>query len=447
VEPYAVTVHPLSSSGGFTLAQLADLARGQDQEYKLVVGDGGAAARDLLGLDQLGAETILADDWTLAKEYVARHEGTIALLPWEQVDFRVRVAPVEGHRLDPRHLGKYPLVRRLWLASQAPAPKPLAEDLRSALHYEPPPIVELVAVGDIVLDGQVKELMQQEGSRYAFEAEGVRDLLSQANIAYGNLESSSNLEPSAPRGTEGSEVRSESWINPQAVAALTYAGFDLVSLAHSQTDPHADLAVTDTLRLLSEADIAPVGAGGTITEAQEALVIEADGLRVAFLAHSQSGPSRDGPISGGSVPGPEHLIARVRAARMTADLVVVSCRWGAGYAPHPSASQKGLAQSLAQAGAALIIGHHPHVVQGLHYHDDTFTAYGLGNFVYDQSLSHQTSEGLILRCLLDASGVKTVELLPICIYRCQPSFMSPEGSRSFLQRVMQVTQGEDALPR
>ena len=105
-----------------------------------------------------------------------------------------------------------------------------------------------------------------------------------------------------------------------------------------------------------------------------------------------------------------------------------------------------LAQTLADAGASLIIGHHPHVVQSLGYHQTAFTTYSLGNFVFDQGFSEETSQGLALRCLLDASGVKMVEFLPVYITDCQPRLMSPEDGAPVLERILAVTEEQGGLP-
>ncbi|GAG31325.1 unnamed protein product, partial [marine sediment metagenome] len=170
----------------------------------------------------------------------------------------------------------------------------------------------------------------------------------------------------------------------------------------------------------------------------------------AFLAYNQIGPDYFAATEtspGTAFMDAKRMVAAVRAARQRADVVVVSCHWGIEYTPYPNASQQELAQTLVDAGAALIIGHHPHVVQSLGYRQGAFTAYSLGNFVFDQGFSEETSQGLVLRCLLDASGVKMVEFLPVRITDCQPALMSPEDGASLLERIMSVTEEQGALPR
>jgi len=334
-------------------------------------------------------------------------------------------------------------MRRLWLRDRDHLPADLVDELDGALYYAVPPTAELVAVGDIMLSRLVGERIAELGANYPFEAEGMQALLSEADIAFGNLEC-----PVSDRGTKqdkGYEFRAD----PAVIAGLTWAGFDVLSLANNHTGDYADLALTDTLKLLDEAKIVSVGAGHTITEAHQAKIVTANGLRVAFLAYNQIGPdwfaaTADSP--GSAFFDSARMAADVQAARQVADLVAVSCHWGVEYTPYPNASQQKLARELTAAGAGLILGHHPHVVQGVGYEKDALITYSLGNFVFDQG-GEETSEGVVLRCTLDTSGVKTWELLPFWIDKSQPTLLDAEKGAPILDRIWKVTQEQGVLPK
>ncbi|MBC7317046.1 MAG: hypothetical protein H5T70_11550, partial [Chloroflexi bacterium] len=85
-------------------------------------------------------------------------------------------------------------------------------------------------------------------------------------------------------------------------------------------------------------------------------------------------------------------------------------------------------------------------VQGVGYYPSTFVAFSLGNFVFDQEFSDETQEGLILRGLLDQSGLKTVELLPHTMTRSQPALAPVEKAHSILERILHVTREQHLLP-
>ena len=140
------------------------------------------------------------------------------------------------------------------------------------------------------------------------------------------------------------------------------------------------------------------------------------------------------------------MTAAVRAARRLADVVIISCHWGIEYSAYPTADQMRISQALADAGADLVIGHHPHVVQGVHYHAETFTVYSLGNFIFDIDLTAESLQGAMLRCLLDATGVKTVEMIPVAIVGCRPEIMPPEHAETVLARMERVTRESRGFP-
>lgn len=442
-EPYVAAMHVLSLTVEATMADLIGWASGTQAGPRLVVGDGGAAVRDLLGVGQFAQGATYVPDLPTAKTYVATHPGTWALLPWRLVDARVHALTVEGHRPDPRHLATYPLVRRLWLVPKGPLPAEIIEVLEWALAYQPDPVVELAAVGDIMLARLVGDRIAQKGVRYPFEGEGIQPLLSSADIAFGNLECP--ISTRGKRQDKGIEFRAD----PAVVEGLTYAGFDILSLANNHTGDYADEALLDTLTYLEDAGILTVGAGSTITSAQQLRVIEVHGLRLGFLAYNEIPPrwfAAKGNDPGSAFADIETLRAAVAQARERADVVIVSYHWGAEYTPYPTPHQRAIAKVLAEAGADLVIGHHPHVVQGVGYYPGSFVAFSLGNFIFDQEFSEETQEGLILRCLLDKTGVKTVELLGHKMNRSQPAIVSGEEVRPMLERVLSVTREQHLLP-
>ncbi len=423
-EPWVVARHVAAAGAG---------AGGQ----VLAVGDDGRVARELLGLERLGRDTVYAAGWQAAKEYVATHEEAWALLPWEVVDFRVAVAW-------PGEAGVDRFQRRLMLSGADELPAGLAGELAVALAYQPPAMLELVAVGDIMLDRGVGERIAAHSPDYPFQGEGIQPLLAGADLALGNLECA--ISARGERRPKGYEFRAD----PAVVAGLTYAGFDILSLANNHTGDYSPVALQDTIDLLTAAQIVPVGAGENLAAARQAQIMWIEGLRVAFLAYDQVGP--DWLWATDSTPGcapmrTEQMTADVQAARQRADVVVVICHWGYEYTPYASTSQREVARALAEAGAALVIGGHAHVVQGVEYREDTFIAYGLGNFVFDINRSRETREGLILRCLIDAMGVKRVELIACDGGDAQPRLAEAGGDNQALARVWRVTREHGGLPQ
>ncbi|NLG29387.1 MAG: CapA family protein, partial [Chloroflexi bacterium] len=442
-EPYAVAIHYGVMRHEVTREQLANLARGADQSLTFVSVGSDRLLAELLGVEDLGSNVVRESSWLRAKEAVATLANHIGLIPWEAVDYRVRILPVDGQTLQPADLTTYPLVRRMWLDVKAPMPELLFADLRAALGYEPEPSITLAAVGDLMLAESVGESIAATSPRYPFEGEGVRPILAGADIAVGNLECAV---------AEGGERQAKPYTflaDPAVIEGLQYAGLDVLSMANNHTGDYGDSAMVETLDALDAAELIAVGAGRTITDAHASKIVTANGLRVAFLAYNQIAPESFAATEtspGSAWADPAAMAADVQAARDAADLVVVICHWGAEYATHTNASQRALASALAEAGADLVIGHHPHVLQGFGFFADTFVAYSLGNFVFYPMFDANTAETIILRCVLDSTGVKTVEWLPMVIESGQPRLTSPGTATEIREQLLKVTQDQGALP-
>ena len=174
---------------------------------------------------------------------------------------------------------------------------------------------------------------------------------------------------------------------------------------------------------------------------------------MAFLAYDGTGGSttvaRDTPGTGNV--GAAWVVRDIAQARKAANLVVVSVHWGQEYRPLPDRRQRALAGLLARAGADVIIGHHPHVVQPLEWLTDngrstpTLVAYSLGNFIFDQEWSVPTSEGALLSCQVGANGLISASLVPTRIRRMQVHAATTDEAVGPLQRMLYAGLAQPAV--
>jgi poly-gamma-glutamate capsule biosynthesis protein CapA/YwtB (metallophosphatase superfamily) len=253
---------------------------------------------------------------------------------------------------------------------------------------------------------------------YAWLYAGVADLLSATDLAFANLETP--IAPDAGAGTREYVFNAP----PEALAALRDSGIDVVSVANNHAFDQGRAGFEETLRRVEAAGLRAVGAGPPDRPAGP-LRLEAGGLRLAFLgwAHffNQAGNDCPPAKAGGAPCRQAALLDRARAvdavreAAATADAVVVSLHWGTEYASQPRTEDVELAHQLADAGALVVLGHHPHVLQPVELYrraDGTTAviAYSLGNFVSNQSRNYvhgvtpekvaATRDGALLRIVL-----------------------------------------------
>ncbi|MBQ6442920.1 MAG: CapA family protein [Lachnospiraceae bacterium] len=185
--------------------------------------------------------------------------------------------------------------------------------------------------------------------------------------------------------------------DPQYVTAFQDMGVDLVGLANNHVLDYGESALLETFQTLDGAGIPYAGAGADLARASQLQVFEVNGKKFGFLAASRVWPSGSW-AAGPEHPGcfgtydPERLLAAIRAAKeeQGCDFVTVFVHWGVERNTMPEDYQKSLAKQYAEAGADLVIGMHPHVLQGIEYFGDTPAFYSLGNFIFGGN-SYQTA--------------------------------------------------------
>lgn len=320
------------------------------------------------------------------------------------------------------------------------ATKPPREPVRPAPEPEPVPVcASIAAVGDIMLGGSAEPYLDPDPG-YAFAA--TQKLLSGADIAIGNLETAL---------TE----RDNDWIdkqyrfrNPPAVAdALVTAGFDLVSLANNHSMDFGPAGLEDTLAALKRAGVHAHGAGADLAAAREPVIIALpNGLTIAFLAYSNTFPKAfwATPDSPGTAFGRrEHLVADVKAARQRADRVVVSFHWGREKMKTLRGYQPMLAHAAIDAGASLVLGHHPHILQGVERYNDGLVLYSLGNFAFG-SFSPSAKTSALAQVRLCRQGRVAFRLLPLNVNNFQvyfqPRVMDGAAGRSVLRELQELSE-------
>ena len=201
---------------------------------------------------------------------------------------------------------------------------------------------------------------------------------------------------------------------PEHIAGLTCVPFDIVTLANNHVFDYGPDAFQETSDLLGAHGIRGVGAGLNREAAMAPLVVELGETRIALISFSEGEDltaASDKPgVFGWEVEAVEQA---VRQARATADLVVVFCHAGVEYIPFPPPYLARALQRVARAGADLVVGHHPHVPQGVQIVDGTPIAYSLGNFVFYQPVKQVYRKvGYLLKVGVSAGALTGIRLVP-----------------------------------
>lgn len=252
--------------------------------------------------------------------------------------------------------------------------------------------LRLAAVGDINLGDGPGAMIDRYGADYPWASVGRR--LRAADIAFGNLECAVSVRGSAVAKTFTFRGRPSS-----LRAAARRGGLDVLSLANNHSGDYGRTALLDTLRATRRHGMTPVGAGATEAAAYRPQVVEALGLKVAFVAFGNILPFDfravgDRPGSAWAFPG--RVRASIRRARREADVVIASFHWGIEKDRRESAAQRSLARLAIDAGATAVLGHHPHVLQPIRRpREGRLVAYSLGNFVFSAVSPGTSSTGIL----------------------------------------------------
>jgi poly-gamma-glutamate synthesis protein (capsule biosynthesis protein) len=278
--------------------------------------------------------------------------------------------------------------------------------------------LRIAAVGDIMLGGTAAPEMRKYGYDYPFEQ--TKDILKQAQIVFGNLEG-----PLTDAGAAGTAKQYVFRSPPDKVApALARAGFNVVSLANNHTLDYGSEGLGDTRAALEKAGIRNVGAGRNDTEARQPVYMMADGVTVAFLAYSLTFPEEfwAGPDKPGTAFGHErHVCADVATARQTADIVVVSFHWGQEGKTELRDYQTQLAHAAIDAGASAVLGHHPHILQGVEQYKHGVILYSLGNFAFGSFSNTATRSAIALLTFHDKQWHE-LRLVPLNVKNAEVVF-------------------------
>ena len=189
--------------------------------------------------------------------------------------------------------------------------------------------------------------------------------------------------------------------------------------------------------LLEQHNIAYTGAGPNLAAPARRPYLK-NGLKIAFLAYNNTFPLEFNATAtrAGTAPGdPRYLRTDVKNARQSADIVVVSFHWSSELLKERKPYQADLAKTAIDAGAHLVVGHHPHVIQGVEVYKHGLIAYSLGNFIF-ASYSRRVQDGLLLQVRCTPSGIKEAVFFPININNHQVHFQpqpltGPEAERVY----------------
>lgn len=295
----------------------------------------------------------------------------------------------------------------------------LTESLATALKTAPAKNWSLVALGDIIIGRTVYLQMRRYNDPHRPFAH-FADTIKGADLALADLENA--FSDTKAIVTDGGM----SFVSPfSAAAGLKSSGIDAVSVSNNHSFNGGSTGFTDTLDEMARLGVKTFGGGRNEAEARRPLIMEAGGTKVALLGYSSIVGTKP-PTA--TTPGMNYIsmapwgpfneahVAQmetdIKAAKQQADLVFVYYHWGTEYTHQANNDQRTVAHRAVDAGADLILGTHPHWVQGIEWYKDRLITYSLGNFIFDQEWSTKTKQGTFLKATFNGPTLTAAEFVP-----------------------------------
>jgi poly-gamma-glutamate synthesis protein (capsule biosynthesis protein) len=316
---------------------------------------------------------------------------------------------------------------------EPPRPEPEAP---RAVEQASRPELTIIAVGDVNLGRAVGRRIHAGQVDEPFA--DVREVISEADIAFANLESQLSNQNGRTEGSSNLVFTGP----PAGADALARAGFDVVSTANNHAWDFGDRALRETIENLDRVGVAHAGTGHDLEQAYAPAIVERKGWKVAFIAVTtifntefDESPAKN-HVAWGVMDRVAASIAAARAAG--AHLVLVSHHAGVEYTDAPTPESVSFGRACIDAGADAVIGHHPHVVQGVEIYRGKPLFYSLGNFLFKQN-DPWTDLGLAVR-LVARDGAKTldIEYLPVGV-SLKPRFLHESAGSALMERVKRLS--------
>ena len=284
--------------------------------------------------------------------------------------------------------------------------------------FQPGPAAVLFG-GDIMFDRTVRTAMDAKGGDYIFSC--IDELLQSADLVVANLEGPITAHASRSAGTAPGGEFNYTFTFPTSTAELLARhNIRLVNIGNNHILNFGKEGERSTISYLTAAGVGYFGD----TEASAVAHVNI-GVGLAFINYNQFMPQEHTNILK-YVSMSSTTLREIKEARDAGEIPIVYAHWGEEYVP-ASASSRELAHSFIDAGAELVVGSHPHVVQEHETYAGKEIYYSLGNFVFDQYWNEAVRAGLLLKVVFDENGVRRIEEIPIRLERDRRT--CPTGSR------------------
>lgn len=293
--------------------------------------------------------------------------------------------------------------------------------------------VTISLAGDVLLADSVARQIDVHGVDYPWES--VKSIFLSSDLSLVNLECTVGTigEPQDKEYTYRAE--------PETLEGLVNAGIDGVSLGNNHSLDFGRECFVQTLDYLEEYNIKYTGGGRNIKALMEPAIWEINNIKIGFISFSRVTPSVDwyatenrAGIANGYDSNAKNMLEIVEKAKEKVDFLIVSLHWGIQLADYPREIDVNIAKKLIDSGADCIMGHHPHVLQGIEFYNNRPIIYSLGNFAF-ATRKGRTSQTMVFNMEINKEGILNTSIVPASIIGSRPIISEDEDREEIINLI------------
>lgn len=298
--------------------------------------------------------------------------------------------------------------------------------------------VHFIATGDLNLAHWITPVLDKQGREYPYKY--IKNYLNKADLVFSNLE--------APFCNEGQPFPKNFVfkVPEKHIKSLKAGNINLVSLANNHILDYGIACLESTIKLLRNENIQFAGAGLNYEDAHKPALFEINNIKFAFFSYSMTLPKfffATDSSGGTAYPDRRILKKNIKLYNDKVDFILVSFHWGQELTEYPKEYQQKIAHLAIDCGADLILGHHPHVLQGIESYKGKIILYSLANFIF-ASYSRKAADSILLDLVFTKDGTRDIKILPINVnnydVKFQPRIVIGEKKKSIIDYLNQISQ-------
>lgn len=282
-----------------------------------------------------------------------------------------------------------------------------------ALTSEESDLLQMTFVGDVMMDRGLKRKAQVKGYDSLFDKS--KELWRDSDIVAGNLESVILRDQNKYQENKTKDIHLN--MHPDGVQTMKNAGFTTLSTANNHISDYGRKGIRNTFKVLQDKNVDFVGIGMDSADSLNYTTYDINGVIVSFLSVTDIIPEHTSATTdkpGALTTQNDNYLSLISEAAAQSDYTVVYSHWGEEISETISERQEELGRDMVDAGADLIVGMHPHVVQPIEKYKNGLIMYSLGNFVFEQEET-RTKDSVVVNYRIDSQGQMQLELVPMRI--------------------------------